>query len=100
MVEIMTGLRGGLGVIGLLIGVLLVLAPLFIWHHVVMMRTEARKRMAELLENLAAQTRELKKATTLSVEMQKRYVKTMQYVCDRLADICDKMDAESKAHQA
>ena len=79
------------------IGILLAFAPLFIWHHVVKMRIEVRERMAELRDALTAQARELKKANALSTEMQQRYVKTMQYVCDRLADICEHMDAGSGA---
>ena len=82
------------------VGILLAFAPLFIWHHVAKMRAEVRERMAELMETLVAQTREMKKSNALSVEMQQRYLKTMQYVCDRLADICDHMDMESQDSQS
>ena len=90
----------GLGIIAYvgmaIIGAMLFFSPLFIWHHVAKMRKEVDEKIAlleqtasSLLQAVLAMKREQIKTNELFVEMQQRYIKTMQYVCDRLADICD-----------
>ena len=73
------------GVLGFLVFLALILAPLLIWRHVAKMR-KGQKGLSLLVQALKE---ELEKVNVLAVEMQQRYLKTMQYVCDRLADICD-----------
>ena len=79
-------------VVGGLIGLFVFLAPLFIWHHVAKMRHEVKTRMQSIFQLMQAQKDEQERTNTLAVEMQQRYMKTMQYVCDRLADICDNVN--------
>ena len=79
-------------VVGGIIGLIVFLAPLFTWHHVAKMRHEVKTSMQSILQLMQAQKDEQERTNTLSVEMQQRYMKTMQYVCDRLADICDNVN--------
>lgn len=76
-------------VFAIAIGILLVFAPLFIWHHVAKLRKEFQDGISSVMNELSVQVKELRAINGNVVEMQRRYVKTMQYVCDRLADICD-----------
>ena len=73
----------------ILVGVLLVFAPLFIWHHVAKLRHDLQDEMSELRKDLSIHVQELRAVNANFEAMQQRYIKTMQYVCDRLADICD-----------
>lgn len=79
-------------VVGGIIGLFVFLAPLFTWHHVAKMRHEVKTSMQSILQLMQAQKDEQERTNTLAVEMQQRYMKTMQYVCDRLADICDNVN--------
>ena len=76
-------------VIGSVVGLFLVLAPLFIWHHVAKLRHDLQDEMSELRKDLFVHVQELRAVNANFEAMQQRYIKTMQYVCDRLADICD-----------
>ena len=76
---------------GSIIGILLVLAPLFIWIHVSKLRKEMRDGRNALLQKLSVLSDEAHLANVKLEEMQQRYLKTMQYVCDRLADVCDSL---------
>ena len=76
------------------VGLFLVLAPLFIWHHVVKLRHDLQDEMSELRKDLSVHVQELRAVNANFEAMQQRYIKTMQYVCDRLADICDHLGVE------
>ena len=76
------------------VGLLLVFAPFFIWHHVAKLRHDLQDEMSELRKDLSVHVKELRAANTNFEAMQQRYIKTMQYVCDRLADICDHLGVE------
>lgn len=78
-----------MGVAGFLAFLALILAPLLIWRHAAKMRRELRTSQKGLALLAQALKEEAEKANALAIEMQQRYLKTMQYVCDRLADICD-----------
>ena len=80
------------GILITVIGLFVFLAPLFTWHHVDKMRHEVKTGMQSILQLMQAQKDEQERTNTLAVEMQQRYMKTMQYVCDRLADICDNVN--------
>ena len=77
-----------------IIGILFVLAPIFIWVHVARLRKELHDEMTELRNDMSAQMKELRAVNANFMAMQQRYIKTMQYVCDRIADICDHLGAE------
>ncbi len=77
------------GVVGFLVFLAVILAPLLIWRHAAKMRRELRTSQKGLALLAQALKEEVEKTNALAVEMQQRYLKTMQYVCDRLADICD-----------
>ena len=77
------------GVVGFLVFFALILAPLLIWRQVAKMRREMQNGQKGLSLLAQALKEELEKVNALGIEMQQRYLKTMQYVCDRLADICD-----------
>ncbi len=77
------------GVVGLFVFLAVILAPLLIWRHAAKMRRELRAGQKGLLLLAQALKEEAEKTNALAIEMQQRYLKTMQYVCDRLADICD-----------
>ena len=81
-------------VIGSVVGLFLVLAPLFIWHHVAQLRHDLQDEMSELRKDLFVHVQELRAVNANFEAMQQRYIKTMQYVCDRLADICDHLGVE------
>jgi hypothetical protein len=81
-------------VIGSVVGLFLVLAPLFIWHHVAKLRHDLQDEMSELRKDLFVHVQELRAVNANFEAMQQRYIKTMQYVCDRLADICDHLGVE------
>ncbi len=81
-------------VIGSAVGLFLVLAPLFIWHHVAKLRHDLQDEMLELRKDLFVHVQELRAVNANFEAMQQRYIKTMQYVCDRLADICDHLGVE------
>ena len=81
-------------VIGSVVGLFLVLAPLFIWHHVAKLRHDLQDEMSELRKDLSVHVQELRAVNANFEAMQQRYIKTMQYVCDRLADICDHLGVE------
>lgn len=81
-------------VIGSVVGLCLVLAPLFIWHHVAKLRHDLQDEMSELRKDLFVHVQELRAVNANFEAMQQRYIKTMQYVCDRLADICDHLGVE------
>ena len=74
---------------GFVLGVMFFIAPLVIWIHVSRMRKEMKDAMATLTQVATAIRREQDKTNSLLVESQQRYIKTMQYVCDCLADLCD-----------
>ena len=76
------------------VGLFLVLAPLFIWHHVAKLRYDLQDEMSELRKDLSVHVQELRAVNANFEAMQQRYIKTMQYVCDRLADICDHLGVE------
>ena len=76
------------------VGLLLVFAPLFIWHHVAKLRHDLQDEMLELRKDLSVHVQELRTVNANFEAMQQRYIKTMQYVCDRLADICDHLGVE------
>ena len=76
------------------VGLLLVFAPLFIWHHVAKLRHDLQDEMSELRKDLSVHVQELRTVNANFEAMQQRYIKTMQYVCDRLADICDHLGVE------
>ena len=76
------------------VGLLLVFAPLFIWHHVAKLRHDLQDEMSELRKDLSVHVQELRAVNANFEAMQQRYIKTMQYVCDRLADICDHLGVE------
>ena len=76
------------------VGLLLVFAPLFIWHHVATLRHDLQEEMLELRKDLSVHVQELRTVNANFEAMQQRYIKTMQYVCDRLADICDHLGVE------
>jgi len=76
------------------VGLLLVFAPLFIWHHVAKLRHDLQDEMSELRKDLFVHVQELRAVNANFEAMQQRYIKTMQYVCDRLADICDHLGVE------
>ena len=76
------------------VGLLLVFAPLFIWHHVAKMPHDLQDEMSELRKDLSVHVQELRAVNANFEAMQQRYIKTMQYVCDRLADICDHLGVE------
>ena len=78
----------GYGLAGV-VGLFLVFAPLFIWHHVAKLRHDLQDEMSELRKDLSVHVQELRAVNANFEAMQQRYIKTMQYVCDRLADICD-----------
>ena len=78
----------GYGIAGV-VGLFLVFAPLFIWHHVAKLRHDLQDEMSELGKDLSIHVQELRAVNANFEAMQERYIKTMQYVCDRLADICD-----------
>ncbi len=89
-------------IIAVIVGALLAFSPLFIWHHVANMRREMDEKISSLTQTASsllqanvAMKRELAKTNELFVEMQQRYLKTMQYVCDCLADICDNTGGSS-----
>ena len=50
--------------------------------------------MLELRKDLSVHVQELRAVNANFEAMQQRYIKTMQYVCDRLADICDHLGVE------
>ena len=81
-------------VIASVVGLFLVLAPLFIWHHVAKLRHDLQDEMSELRKDLFVHVQELRAVNANFEAMQQRYIKTMQYVCDRLADICDHLGVE------
>jgi len=83
----------GYGIAGV-VGLLLVFAPLFIWHHVAKLRHDLQDEMSELRKDLSVHVQELRAVNANFEAMQQRYIKTMQYVCDRLADICDHLGVE------
>ena len=83
----------GYGLAGV-VGLFLVFAPLFIWHHVAKLRHDLQDEMLELRKDLAVHVQELRAVNANFEAMQQRYIKTMQYVCDRLADICDHLGVE------
>ena len=83
----------GYGLVGV-VGLFLALAPLFIWHHVAKLRHDLQDEMLELRKDLAVHVQELRAVNANFEAMQQRYIKTMQYVCDRLADICDHLGVE------
>ena len=83
----------GYGIAGV-VGLFLVLAPLFIWHHAAKLRQDMQDEMSELRKDLAVHVKELRAVNANFEAMQQRYIKTMQYVCDRLADICDHLGVE------
>ena len=76
------------------VGLLLIFAPLFIWHHVAKLRHDLQDEMSELRKDLSVHVQELRTVNANFEAMQQRYIKTMQYVCDRLADICDHLGVE------
>ena len=76
------------------VGLLLIFAPLFIWHHVAKLRHDLQDEMSELRKDLSVHVQELRAVNANFEAMQQRYIKTMQYVCDRLADICDHLGVE------
>ncbi len=76
------------------VGLLLVFAPFFIWHHVAKLRHDLQDEMSELRKDLSVHVQELRAVNTNFETMQQRYIETMQYVCDRLADICDHLGVE------
>ena len=76
------------------VGLFLVFAPLFIWHHVAKLRHDLQDEMSELRKDLSIHVQELRAVNANFEAMQQRYIKTMQYVCDRLADICDHLGVE------
>ena len=76
------------------VGLLLVFAPFFIWHHVAKLRQDMQDEMSELRKDLSVHVQELRAVNANFEAMQQRYIKTMQYVCDRLADICDHLGVE------
>ena len=76
------------------VGLLLVFAPFFIWHHVAKLRHDLQDEMSELRKDLSVHVQELRAVNANFEAMQQRYIKTMQYVCDRLADICDHLGVE------
>ena len=78
----------------ILVGVLLVFAPFSIWHHVAKLRHDLQDEMSELRKDLSVHVQELRAVNANFEAMQQRYIKTMQYVCDRLADICDHLGVE------
>ena len=77
------------GVVGFFVFFALILTPLLIWRQVAKMRREVQNGQKGLSLLAQALKEELEKINALAVDMQQRYLKTMQYVCDRLADICD-----------
>ena len=83
----------GYGLAGV-VGLFLVFAPLFIWHHVAKLRHDLQDEMSELRRDLAVHVQELRAVNANFEAMQQRYIKTMQYICDRLADICDHLGVE------
>ena len=83
----------GYGLAGV-VGLFLVFAPLFIWHHVAKLRHDLQDEMSELRKDLSIHVQELRAVNANFEAMQQRYIKTMQYVCDRLADICDHLGVE------
>ena len=83
----------GYGLAGV-VGLFLVFAPLFIWHHVAKLRHDLQDEMSELRKDLSVHVQELRAVNANFEAMQQRYIKTMQYVCDRLADICDHLGVE------
>ena len=80
-------------VLGGVVGLFLAFSPLFIWIHVSKMRKEIKDGTSALWQKLSALSNEAQAANARLEEMQQRYLKTMQYVCDRLADICDRLGA-------
>lgn len=103
--EAIAGLGIVFNILAVVVGILLVFSPLFIWHHVAKMRKEMDEKISSLsqtasslLQANVAMKREQVKTNELLVEMQQRYLKTMQYVCDCLADICDNTGGSSAAH--
>ena len=80
-------------VLGGILGFFLALSPLFIWIHVSKMRKEIKDGRNALWQKLSVLSNEAQAANARLEEMQQRYLKTMQYVCDRLADICDRLGA-------
>ena len=100
--EALAGLGIVFNILAAVVGILLVLSPLFIWHHVAKMRKEMDEQISSLsqtasslLQATVTIRREQAKTNELFVEMQQRYIKTMQYVCDCLADICDNTGGSS-----
>ena len=107
------------------VGIAIVLAPLFIWHHLVKLRIEVSNKLQAMIDAhqkvlneshtlskamqdqlivaknqlklSQSQLDEQKKAHDVLMSMQHHYVKSMQYVCDRLADICDSIGAGNDA---
>ncbi len=77
-----------------IIGVLLILSPLFIWIHVSNMRKEMKYVTTALLRKLLVQANEVHTINENLAEMQRRQLKTMQYVCDRLDDILHESKGE------
>lgn len=77
------------GVVGFLVFLAVILAPLLIWRHAAKIRRELQIGQKLIAQQAQALKEEQEKTNALAVEMQQRYLKTMQYVCDRLADICD-----------
>ena len=77
-----------------ILGILFIVAPIFIWQHVAKLRKELHDEMTELRNDMSAQMKELRAVNANFETMQQRYIKTMQYVCDRIADICDHLGAE------
>ena len=57
------------------------------------MRKEIKDGTSALWQKLSVLSNEAQAANARLEEMQQRYLKTMQYVCDRLADICDRLGA-------
>ena len=90
-VVVLTLVGYGLAVV---VGLLLFFAPLFIWHHVAKLRHDLQDEMSELRKDLSVHVQELRAVNANFEAMQQRYIKTMQYVCDRLADICDHLGVE------
>ena len=80
--------------LAVVVGLLLFFAPLFIWHHVAKLRHDLQDEMSELRKDLSVHVQELRAVNANFDAMQQRYIKTMQYVCDRLADICDHLGVE------
>ncbi len=81
-----------------LIGFLIALAPLFIWHHVAKMRAEIQERLAALEGAASELVLESRNTTAHLIKLQQGYAKTMQSISDQLAKLsgsADRMNAEN-----